>query len=87
MWLVGLLSAGIGLSARPLISDLLAGVTFMFEDTFAVGEKVEVLGVHGVVETVDLRATWIRAPSGELQVVPNVGSGSSATAAGFTTPP
>jgi len=71
VWVVGLLSAGIGLSARPLISDLLAGVTYMFEDTFAVGEKVEILGVHGVVEAVDLRATWLRAPGGELYVVPN----------------
>lgn len=71
VWVVGLLSAGIGLSARPIISDLLAGVTFMFEDTFAVGEKVEIVDVQGVVEAVNLRATWIRAPSGELYAIPN----------------
>ncbi|MGD8967646.1 MAG: mechanosensitive ion channel [Anaerolineae bacterium] len=71
VWVVGLLSAGFGLSARPLISDVLSGINFIFEDTFAVGEKVEILDVQGVVEAVNLRASWIRAASGELYVVPN----------------
>jgi small-conductance mechanosensitive channel len=32
---------------------------------------VEMLGVEGVVEEVNLRTTWIRAPTGELYIVPN----------------
>lgn len=71
VWMVGLFSAAFGLGARPLISDVLAGVNLIFEDAFAVGEKVEVLGVEGVVEEVNLRTTWIRAPTGELYIVPN----------------
>ena len=71
VWTVGLFSAAFGLSARPLISDVMAGVGLIFEDTFAVGEKVEIVGVDGVVEAVNLRTTWIRAPSGELYIVPN----------------
>ena len=71
VWVVGLFSAAFGLGARPLISDFLAGVSFIFEDTFAVGEKVETLGVEGVVEEVNLRTTLIRASTGELYVVPN----------------
>ena len=71
VWMVGLFSAAFGLSARPLISDVLSGVQLLFEDTFAVGEKVEILGVEGVVEAVNLRTSWMRAPTGELYVVPN----------------
>ena len=71
VWMVGLFGAAFGLSARPLISDVLTGMQLLFEDTFAVGEKVEVLGVAGVVEAVNLRTTWMRAPTGELYVVPN----------------
>jgi small conductance mechanosensitive channel len=71
VWVVGLFSAAFGLAARPLISDFLAGVSFIFEDTFAVGEKVEILGVEGVVEEVNLRTTLIRASTGELYVLPN----------------
>lgn len=71
VWMVGLFSAAFGLGARPLISDFLTGISLIFEDTFAVGEKVEMLGVEGVIEAVNLRTTMMRAPTGELYVVPN----------------
>jgi small conductance mechanosensitive channel len=74
IWMVGLFSAAFGLGARPLISDYLDGISFIFEDTFSVGEKTELPGsipVEGVVEAISLRTTSIRATSGELFVVPN----------------
>jgi small conductance mechanosensitive channel len=76
VWMIGLFSAAFGLGARPLLSDFLTGVSFMFEDTFDVGEKVELMGlgggpVEGVIEAVNLRTTQVRAPSGELYTVPN----------------
>jgi hypothetical protein len=40
VWVVGLFSAAFGLGARPLVDDFLAGISFIFEDTFDVGEKV-----------------------------------------------
>ena len=71
VWMVGLFSAAFGLGARPLLGDVLTGAQLLFEDTFAVGEKVGILGVEGVVEAVNLRTTWVRSPTGELYVVPN----------------
>lgn len=71
IWMVGLFSAAFGLGARPLISDFLTGVSFLFEDPFAVGEKIDVLGMEGIVEDINLRTTSLRAPSGELLFVPN----------------
>ena len=71
VWMVGLFSAAFGLGARPLVNDFLAGANFIFEDTYGVGEKVEILGVEGVIERVTLRVTIMRAPSGELLIVPN----------------
>ncbi len=71
VWMIGLFSAAFGLGARPLISDVLTGVGLIFEDTFSVGEKVQILDVEGVVEAVNLRTTRLRAPTGELYVVPN----------------
>lgn len=71
IWMVGLFSAAFGLGARPLISDFLTGISFLFEDPFDVGEKVQLLDVEGVVEDVNLRTTSLRAPSGEFLVVPN----------------
>jgi small-conductance mechanosensitive channel len=71
IWIVGLFSAAFGLGARPLISDVITGINFIFEDSFAVGEKVEILGTEGVVEKVNLRTTCMRSTTGELYVVPN----------------
>jgi small-conductance mechanosensitive channel len=77
VWVVGLFSAAFGLGARPLINDILAGFAFMFEDSLAMGDKVELMttlgspGVQGVVEKISLRSTRLRAPSGELLLIPN----------------
>jgi small conductance mechanosensitive channel len=69
--MIGLFGAGFGLSARPIISDIMAGVSFVFEDTFAVGEKVEIQGIEGIIEATTLRTTWLRSPSGEVYTIPN----------------
>jgi small conductance mechanosensitive channel len=73
-WIVGLFSAAFGLGISPLVKDYLAGLGFIFEDTFAVGEKIELPGnypLEGVIEAINLRTTLLRAISGELYVVPN----------------
>jgi small conductance mechanosensitive channel len=71
VWMIGLFSAAFGLGARPIISDVLTGIGFIFEDTFSVGEKVEILEIEGIIEELNLRTTHLRAPSGELYVIPN----------------
>jgi small conductance mechanosensitive channel len=71
VWVVGLFSAAFGLGFRPLISDYLSGFFFIFEDTLDVGEKVEILGVEGMVEEVNFRVIHLRGVSGELYVIPN----------------
>lgn len=71
LWVFGLFSAAFGLGARPIISDYITGIGFIFDDPFDVGEKVEILGVEGVVEHVRLDTTHLRAPTGELLIIPN----------------
>lgn len=70
---LGLFSAGLGFSARPYVSDFLGGITLLFEDQFALGDKVEIgdRQVVGCVERISLRMTYIRGESGELWLVPN----------------
>lgn len=75
IWIVGLFSAAFGLGARPFISDYLTGLSFFFEDTYDVGDKIEIplspQRVEGVVEKVNLRVTQIRGMEGELFTMPN----------------
>jgi len=70
---LGLFSAGVGFAARPYISDFLGGIVLLFEDQFALGDKVEIgdRNVVGVVERVSLRTIHIRGEAGELWIVPN----------------
>ncbi len=70
---LGLFSAAISLSAMNYVKDFFGGVVLLFEDEFAVGDKVQ-LGDHqvsGVVERVTLRTTTIRGEAGDLWIVPN----------------
>jgi moderate conductance mechanosensitive channel len=75
IWIVGLFSAAFGLGARGLVADILAGGRFLFRNTFAIGEKVELIvggtTVEGTVEEVNVTNTLVRSPNGELYVVPN----------------
>lgn len=75
IWIIGLFSAAFGLAARSLVADILAGTRFIFRNTFAMGEKVELTvggtTVEGTVEEVNVTNTLLRAASGESYVVPN----------------
>jgi small conductance mechanosensitive channel len=72
VWVLGLFAAAFGFSARPIVSDILTGIGFLFENPYDVSEKIEIMpGVQGVVEGVNLRTTLLRAHSGELYIVPN----------------
>lgn len=75
IWIVGLFSAAFGLGARSLVADILAGMRFIFRNTFTIGEKVQMTvggaNVEGTVEEVNVTNTLIRATSGEANIVPN----------------
>ncbi|MEL6309042.1 MAG: mechanosensitive ion channel family protein [Chloroflexota bacterium] len=75
VWMIGLFSAAFGLGARPFIADFLTGISFIFEDIFDVGDKIEIplfpSTIEGVVERVTLRITQVRGMDGELFTMPN----------------
>lgn len=72
---VTLLTGILGLASTSLIRDLQSGFQIVFEDTFDIGEKVEIGSVmnrvEGIVEGINVRTTSIRALGGELYVVPH----------------
>lgn len=61
----------IGLAAKTMLNDLMMGFFIVFEDMFSVGDFIEVNGVSGTVLEIGLRATKVRAMSGETITVPN----------------
>jgi moderate conductance mechanosensitive channel len=67
----GLGGLAIGFGAQSLVKDLISGFFILWEDSVRIGDVVEVAGVAGVVEEVELRAIKLRDVSGNLHVVPN----------------
>ena len=67
----GVLGLAVGFGAQALIKDVIAGFFILFEGLVRVGDIIEVGGHTGTVESIGLRITTMRLPSGALRVVPN----------------
>ncbi len=67
----GIAGVAIGLAAQNIVKDMLNGTLILVEDQFHVGDTVTLAGLSGVVETMTLRKTTVRATDGTLFVIPN----------------
>jgi small conductance mechanosensitive channel len=67
----GVAGVAIGLAAQTIVKDMLNGMLLLVEDQFAVGDRVQVAGLSGNVESMTLRRTSIRGDDGTLYIVPN----------------
>lgn len=66
----GVVGLAIGLGAQQTIADILAGVFFLFEDAFRVGDYVEVGTLKGTVEGISIRSLKLRHQRGAVHTVP-----------------
>lgn len=71
---VAALTSSLAWGARLPLSDLLGGLTNIFESNLAVGDRIRYKQVdreiNGIVESVDLRFLSVRANTGELTSIP-----------------
>jgi moderate conductance mechanosensitive channel len=67
----GILGLVVGFGAQSLINDVVSGFFILFENTYLVGDTVEVANAKGVVEAIEFRTTKIRDIDGRLHVVRN----------------
>ena len=66
----GVIGLAIGFGAQTLVRDIIAGVFFLIDDSFRVGDYVESAGIKGTVEQVSLRSLKLRHPRGMVYTVP-----------------
>ena len=67
----GFLGAALGVGAQNVVRDILAGLFFVFETQFSVGDAVSINGVAGTVEEVGVRVTRLRDAGGQEHFFPN----------------
>jgi small-conductance mechanosensitive channel len=66
----GVVGLAIGFGSQALVRDIIAGVFFMIDDSFRLGDYVESTGVKGCVEQISLRSVKLRHPRGMVYTIP-----------------
>lgn len=68
---VGILGVALSLASQNLIKDAINGFFIILEDQYAVGDVIDVAGIGGLVENMNLRITQLRDAEGRLITIPN----------------
>jgi len=68
---VGIGGLAIALAARPTIENIIGSFMIFLDKPYQVGQRVNVLGQDGTVESIGLRSTKIRLLTGHLTSIPN----------------
>ncbi len=66
----GVVGLAIGFGSQALVRDVVAGVFFLLDDAFRLGEYIEVDNLRGRVENISIRSMQLRHHRGPLQTVP-----------------
>jgi small conductance mechanosensitive channel len=68
---LGLATVALGFALQDIVSNFSAGIVLLLEHPFTEGDYIAVEQTEGEVEEIRVRATRLRAPDGQLVVVPN----------------
>ena len=66
----GIFGLAIGFGAQTLVKDIIAGVFFLIDDAFRMGDYVESGSMKGTVEQISLRSMRLRHPRGMIHTIP-----------------
>lgn len=68
---VGVMGLALGMGARSIIQDYLAGLFIIIEDQYRVGEEVKISGIQGKVVALNLRRTILKDSENVKHSIPN----------------
>ncbi len=68
---LGLVGLAVGFGAQSLVKDVITGLFILMENQYAEGDVVEISGITGVVENINLRRTKLRDLDGTVHFVPH----------------
>ena len=66
----GVVGLAVGLGAQTMIKNLIEGVAIILEDSFTVGDVVEIGGKSGVIEAISMRMVRLRDYAGYVHTIP-----------------
>ena len=68
---LGVAGVGIGLALQGVLGNVMAGLSIIFTKPFRVGEYIEIVGVYGQVEAIDIFSTKLVHGDMSRVVIPN----------------
>ena len=68
---LGLATVALGFALQDIVSNFTAGIVLLLEHPFTEGDHIAIEEAEGEVEEIRIRATRLRAPDGQLVLVPN----------------
>lgn len=68
---VGILGLAVGMGAKTLVSDLIAGFFVLLENQFNVGDWIKVGTITGKVTKINLRTIILKDEEGNIHIIPN----------------
>jgi small conductance mechanosensitive channel len=68
---LGLAGLAVGMAAKDVFADFMAGFFIIIEGEYNVGDRIEIAGVAGTVMEITLRRTILEGAAGEIDIVPN----------------
>jgi small conductance mechanosensitive channel len=68
---LGLATVALGFALQDIVSNFTAGIVLLLEHPFTEGDHIAIPDAEGEVEEIRVRATRLRAPDGQLVLVPN----------------
>jgi small conductance mechanosensitive channel len=67
----GIVGLAVGFGAQSLVKDVINGFFILLEDQIRVGDVVQIAGIGGLVEKVNLKMTILRDLAGNAHYIPN----------------
>lgn len=67
----GVIGLVLGLGAKSLIEDVIAGLFLLSQDSIAIGDAVKIEDAEGWVEKISVRTLTIRTEDGAIHIIPN----------------
>lgn len=68
---IGVAGVGVGLAMQGVLGNIVAGLNIIFTKPFRVGEYIEIVGVSGQVQTIELSSTTLLHADQSRVVIPN----------------
>jgi len=68
---LGLAGLAVGMAAKDILTDFIAGIFIIFEGGYNIGDEVEIAGFSGKILEISLRRTILRNDDGVVCAVPN----------------